>query len=67
MVLSRRKGITPTYSIPDSSRVNLFIPPTTTIFLKKSPLFLNDNVSCSRFSAYACRLISTAFLRFKNN
>ena len=45
---SKRNDIKPTCIMPLSSNVGFMYPLRTTIFAKKSPVFLNDNVSRSR-------------------
>ena len=50
---SSRKGMIPIYMIPFSSIRAFWLPPTTTIFLKKSPLLRSGLISCARFCSSA--------------
>ena len=52
---SRRKGMTPTVTMPSSSAKGRWKPSVTTILRKKSPLFRRGSVSFALFSSSGIR------------
>ena len=54
MDASIRNGTTPTKSIPSSSRRGCWLPPTTTIFPKKSPVLRADKMIITQAFCLQC-------------